>query len=88
MKKLILVLSMALFIGGCGTISGSTQIVKIPAVTKCEPSVTPRDPVSLPFDNATKEMSLYDKFKLLLAENNIISGHNKELKAALRECTK
>jgi len=64
----------------------ATQEVKVAVVTKCDPSVKVT-PITHPFDMATKEMSLYEKFKLLYAERLLLRGQNKELTAALKECT-
>jgi hypothetical protein len=92
MKKLITFLSV-LLISGCSSFSPpainvtGTQVVDVPIVTRCDPSVkvTPIDHV---FDQAKKEIPLEDKTKLALSELNSVNGQNAELLAALKECTK
>ena len=87
MKSFIIVLVFLL--AGCCTpeIIEKPQIVEVPVMVKCKPTVT-ITPITHPFDKAKKDMSLYDKLKLALAELSLVKGQNKELTAALTECTK
>jgi hypothetical protein len=84
------ILITALLLTGCATAPKPVpepQRVEVPIVVKCEPT-TNITPVSNAFDKATKEMSLYEKFELALEELTSYRGRDKELTAALRECTK
>lgn len=87
MKSLILI-PVFVIMTGCASISGNTQIVKVPVVTKCEPSVKVSSVVNYPFDKAKKEMSTFEKYQLASAERKLLRAENKELRAALSECTK
>ncbi len=74
---------------GCATTSPTnTQVVQVPVVAKCTPKTNITPIVEYPFSKATKEMSLYQKLQLALAERDVVKGQNIELKAALAECTK
>lgn len=86
MIKLISSLVLAVLISGCDTVPINTQEVKVAVVTKCDPSVK-ITPITHPFDNVTKEMSLFEKVQLLMSERFLVNGQNKELTAALKECT-
>lgn len=91
MNKLYIYLTIisSLLLTGCETFKVTkTQIVKVPIITKCEPTTTVTEITEYPFDKANKEMSLYEKNQLLAAENSLVKGQNIELKAALKECTK
>jgi hypothetical protein len=92
MKFLNIVSCLVICVGlsGCfGTMKTSeTQIVKVPIATKCKPVTNITEITDYPFDNAKKEMSLYEKAQLQSAELKLVKGQNKELKAALAECTR
>ena len=89
MKNFILIAALAFIITGCGgTVEiKPPQVVQVPIEVKCESSVTVTPIAEYPFDKATKEMTLYEKFQLALAEKDLVRGQNKELTAALSECT-
>lgn len=85
----VLLLSL-LLLTGCATVKApppEPQKVEIMVPVKCEPTtnVTPADDA---YDKATKEMSLFEKFELALEELHSYRGRDKELTAALKECTK
>lgn len=83
----ILIISLAL-LTGCATKPTAPEVVQVPLATKCEPTVKVKEIDEYPFDRATKEMSLYEKFQLAVAELNLVKGQNTELKAVVKECTK
>lgn len=85
--KYVYALILSMFLVGCGTMNG-TQIVKVPVATKCEPTTEITEITDYPTKRLTKEMSLFEKFQLTLAELKLLQGQNKELTAALSECTK
>lgn len=89
MKNFILVFVLAFIITGCGSTVklSQPQVVQVPIEVKCKSTVTVTPIAEYPFDNATKEMTLYEKFQLALAEKDLVRGQNKELTAALSECT-
>jgi hypothetical protein len=90
MNKLIASI-LVLFLAGCGTpeqIPGPTVTVKVPVVAKCETTVKVTDIGELPTKKLRKDMTLYQKAQLFISENELLKGQNKELKAALAECTK
>jgi hypothetical protein len=72
---------------GCSTISENTQTVKVPITVKCKSTVTITEIPDV-FSEAKKEDSLLSKTEKLISENHYLRGQNKELKAALSECTK
>jgi hypothetical protein len=79
-----------LLLAGCATTKApppEPQKVEVPVVVKCEPT-TNITPVNNAYDKATKEMSLFEKFELAVEELHSYRGRDKELTAALRECTK
>jgi hypothetical protein len=83
-------LLLPLFIlAGCATTNQPPEPIKVevPVAVKCEPT-TNITPANNAFDKATKEMSLFEKFELALEELHSYRGRDKELAAALRECTK
>lgn len=86
-KLLTLVISLA-FVAGCATKPVVPGIVEVPLPTRCEPTLKVKEIDEYPFDRATKEMSLYEKFQLAIAELNLVKGQNIELKAVVKECTK
>lgn len=81
---------LALALTGCGAqiVREPPQIVNVAVPVKCEPTLKVTDINDYPTDHFTKDMPLYDKTKLALAELALLRGQNKELKAALTECTK
>jgi PBP1b-binding outer membrane lipoprotein LpoB len=89
MKALIVLLPLILCLNGCpATIPRVPDKVEVPIPTRCEPTTNVTQLKELDFDKAKKEMTLYEKNQLLLAENSSLTGQNTELKAALKECTK
>lgn len=88
MKRLLIALAIVCIFVGCGTAPTKPQLVEVPIITKCSPITEVKDIDVYPVDEAKKEMSLYDKFKLALRELELVKDQNLELKAALNECTK
>lgn len=86
MKRAIVMTALLLI--GCTALPTATQLVQIPIVTKCNPQTSISKIPEYPFDKAKKEMTLFEKFQLALSELSLIRGQNKELQAALIECTK
>ncbi len=88
--KLIYATVIVLALTGCATkpVLTGTQIVEVPIATKCEPKMKITDITFNPKKHLTKEMSMFDKLQLVLAQLKITEGQNTELKAALKECTK
>ena len=87
MKSILISVALIAGLIGCTTIP-DPQIVNVPIKTKCEPLTNIKDIDKFPVDEAKKDMSLYDKLKLVLFELELIRDQNLELKAALKECTK
>lgn len=89
MKKLYL-LVLALVLTGCCTkpLTSNTQIVEVPIAVKCTPTLNVTEIQVHPLAKIRKDMSLYEKNQLTVAELKLVEGQNKELKAALSECTK
>lgn len=74
---------------GCTTLAGPspTQVVDVPITKRCEPTMKITQITDV-FDQAKKEMTLEQKIVPLIAELEQYKGQNKELQAALKECTK
>jgi uncharacterized lipoprotein YajG len=87
MRYLAILLSCTLLIGCCTNPVIVPEKIEVPIAVKCEP-VTTITVINHAYDRATPEMSLYEKFQLALEELNSVNGQNKELTAALKECTK
>lgn len=88
MKNPLIALAVICTFVGCGTAPAIPQQVNVPIQTKCQPITNVKDIDKFPVDEAKKDMSLYDKFKLVLSELELVRDQNTELKAALKECTK
>lgn len=84
MKYLVILFCMV--IAGCVTVPSAPQVVKIPITTRCEPSIKITESEH-PFDKATTSMTLHDKLELALADLSLTKAENKQLSAALKECT-
>jgi hypothetical protein len=90
MKLIVLTIISTLLLVGCGTEALKVtppEVVKVAVETKCQPTtkITPIN--DDPMDRATKEMSAFEKTQLALASADLYKGQNKELTAALKECT-
>lgn len=91
MKNVLISLLVAMTLIGCGTDPvklNTAQLVDVPIVTKCTPKQQITPITDHPMDRATKEMPLFEKSQLALSEALLYKGQNKELTAALAECTK
>ncbi len=87
--KLLVILTCVLALTGClGTAPTKPDIVNVPIATKCKPITNITEIPVKPVSQAKKDMTLYEKLQLVLSELEQITGQNKELKAALSECTK
>lgn len=84
MKRVILILFLTL--SGCVTVPSAPQVVQVPVATRCN-STLKIDQIEHPFDKATTTMSLHDQLELALADLSLTRAKNKELQAALTECT-
>lgn len=85
-----LLIISGIILTGCGATIPitKTQLVPVPIATKCSPITNVTSVVEYPTKKMRKEMSLYEKNQLVIAELKIVKGQNIELKAALKECTK
>ena len=90
MRAIILAMILSMVLAGCGTPQQVQvpQIVKVPIPVKCQPTVKVTAITDHPADNLDASMTLYQKNQLLISENYLLDGQNKELTAALAECTK
>jgi outer membrane biogenesis lipoprotein LolB len=89
MKTTFLLLIVVLFLTGCpATIPTAPDVVEVPVAVRCKPTVQITKIQDYAYDRAVKEMSLYEKFQLAMSELSTVRGQNKELDAALKECTK
>lgn len=88
--KLLLTAVLVLALTGCASTPKftGTQLVNVPITTKCSPITNITPIAEYPLDKVTKNMSLFEKLQLALAERSLYKGQNIELKAALAECTK
>ncbi len=88
--KIIAIAVLALSLTACASkpVLTGTQTVYVPVVTKCEPTLQITEVKEWPSSRITKDMSLFDKTKLILADRSILKGLLIEYKAALKECTK
>jgi hypothetical protein len=91
MKNILLIfaLPISMVLAGCvdPVKPEPTNVVEKLVPVKCKPSIQITQISEYPLDTANKEMTLFEKSQLALAENSLIKGQNKELKAALAECT-
>ena len=87
---LAVIFPIILSVGACASsgvqITG-TQEVRVPIPVRCD--IAPVNKPELPFDTqATKDMSLFDKVRLLLAQNSNLQGYTEELVSAIDVCAK
>lgn len=88
MKQVIFLLFAILLVGCAPTIIRETQTVEVLVPVKCEPSVKINLIEEYPFNKARKEMSAFEKYQLSSEERKLLRAENKELRAALAECTR
>lgn len=85
----IIVLIAALLSGcACTKTPGDIQYVNVLVPVKCQPTLQITLISDYPTSKIMLEMTLFEKTQLVLAELFLVEGQNKELKAALGECTK
>ncbi len=85
--KLLGILLSGLLVGGCATpeIVTRVQTVQVPVTVFCKVDL-PAKP-SFPFDDTARQsMSLFEKTKLLVAQDRIQKGYIKALEGALAGC--
>ena len=75
---------MMLFATGCNSVP--VQTVKVAVPVRCQ--IQPIEPPVLYFEQAKEEDNIFDKIKLLLAERIERHAYEKNLEAALLECSK
>lgn len=81
----MLICAAFLGVSACTT-TPSVQKVEVPVVVRCRS--TPVTKPVMPFDTqAKKEMSIYDKVKLLVAQDYRHKAYEAQLEAAVAECS-
>jgi hypothetical protein len=91
MKKVgLTTLLLAAMLSGCTAtpVISSTQYVNVLVPVKCSPTLQVTSISEYPTSKFKVDMSLFEKTQLIMAELFLIRGQNKELTAALGECTK
>jgi len=86
--SVIIILVLVFSAVACTSLPPAPQLVEVPIATKCNPTVKITPITEYVFDKAKKDMSLYETSQLALSELSTVRGQNKELTAALKECTK
>lgn len=89
MRSFLFAVSFVAFLAGCSSTKPieNVRLIEVPVTVFCKVDVPPEIPEpSLPFDeHARKDMTVFQKIRLLAAQERVLRGYVKELQGNNKE---